>query len=93
MNEVSSSIWDTLPTAARPRSEAISRQQQNQEQGQDVSQSPQQPTLSLPLPLPLPPLPSFEPAQTTSVLSQEAKFDLWNKRIKYVFIVSSDVMK
>lgn len=89
MNEVSSSIWDTLSTAARPRNEAISRPQQNQEQGQDVSQS-LQPTLSLPPLLPLPPLPSFELVQTTSGLSQEAKFDLWNKRIKYVFIVSSD---
>ena len=92
MNGVSSSIWDTLSTAARPRTEAISRQQRNQEQGQDVSQFPQQPTLSLPPPLPLPPVPSFELAQTTSGLSQEAKFDLWNKRIKYVFIVASGEM-
>jgi len=90
MDEVSSLIWDTLSPRARPRTKANPRQQQNQEQGQDVSQSSQQPALSLPPPPPLPPLPNFELAQTTSGLSQEAKFDLWNKRIKYVFIVSSD---
>lgn len=85
-DEVSSLVWSTLSAAIQPPTEAVSQKQQ--EQSEDVSQSS-----LLPSPPPsLPPLPSFELTQTTSGLSQEAKLDLWNKRIKYAYFLSPLVM-